>query len=31
VDRLSAAAGLTSGAFYGHFSSKESALESVGE
>jgi TetR/AcrR family transcriptional repressor of nem operon len=29
VDRLSAAAGLTSGAFYGHFSSKEEVLRSV--
>src|SRR6195256_1944212 len=29
VDRLSAAAGVTSGAFYGHFSSKEDVLASV--
>jgi TetR/AcrR family transcriptional repressor of nem operon len=29
VDRLAAAAGLTSGAFYGHFSSKEEVLGSV--
>jgi TetR/AcrR family transcriptional repressor of nem operon len=29
VDRLSAAAGLTSGAFYGHFSNKEEMLRSV--
>ncbi len=29
VDRLSAAAGMTSGAFYSHFSSKEEVLKSV--
>jgi TetR/AcrR family transcriptional repressor of nem operon len=29
VDRLSAAAGMTSGAFYSHFSSKEDVLRSV--
>jgi TetR/AcrR family transcriptional regulator, transcriptional repressor for nem operon len=29
VDRLSAAAGMTSGAFYSHFSSKEEVLRSV--
>ena len=29
VDRLSAAAGVTSGAFYSHFSSKEDVLKSV--
>jgi TetR/AcrR family transcriptional regulator, transcriptional repressor for nem operon len=29
VDRLSAAAGVTSGAFYSHFASKEDALRSV--
>lgn len=29
VDRLSAAAGVTSGAFYGHFSGKEEVLRSV--
>src|SRR5260370_17194563 len=29
VDRLSAAAGVTSGAFYSHFSSKEDVLRSV--